>query len=146
MAGLSHRLYLSLPFSLSLDGWFMFYESIVIFFYILLCRCDWVLYRVIHIESEKYCNNSVRIPKCLWKFHFSIGKNYSTQNTVDWERRRDAVVNPCTFSYAQLCLSKDEEAVWWLKRRNWVRHNTLKYIFRKVWNAVSSDSYKLRFS
>ena len=31
--------------------------------------------------------------------------------TPSTERRRDAVVNPCSFSYAQLCLSKDEGAV-----------------------------------
>ena len=33
------------------------------------------------------------------------------QRIPSTERGRDALVNPCTFSYAQLCLSKDEGAV-----------------------------------
>ena len=70
---------------------------------------------------------TVGISKCLWKFHFSIDKNY-----------------PYHFSYAQSCLSKYEGVVWWLKCRIRVRHN-LKYTFRKWRNVVSSDSYKLRF-
>ena len=37
---------------------------------------------------------TVGFSKRLWKFHFSIDKNYSTQNTVDWDKRRDEVVNP----------------------------------------------------
>ena len=43
----------------------------------------------------------VGIPKRLWKFHCSIDKNYSTQNNVDWEKRRNADVNPCHFSDAK---------------------------------------------
>ena len=87
----------------------------------------------------------IGISKCLWKFHVSIDKSYSTQNTVDWE-----VTKGCSckslwhFNYVQSCLSKYEGVVWWLKRRIQERYNP-KHMFRKWRNAVSSDSYKLHF-
>ena len=56
-------------------------------------------------EVSHICQNIFDTYFCwnfyLWKFYFSIDKNYSTQNNVNWEKRRDAVVNPCHSSDAQ---------------------------------------------
>ena len=96
-------------------------------------------------KNSPYRLMYIGISKWLWKFHFSIDKSYSTQNTVDWEVSKGCSCKSLWhFNYVQSCLSKYEGVVWWLKRRIQERYNP-RHMFRKWRNVVSSDSYKLHF-